>query len=69
MKAPSGLVARGLCLLAAVGLTALVVFVHAADPTSLGAHAVVASGVIRVALAPPAPASSGAARAHLVVYE
>lgn len=57
MKPLSGLVARALCLLAAIGLSALIVFVHAADPTSLGARAVVASGVTRVAPAPTATAS------------
>lgn len=60
MKPISGLVARALSLVAAIGLTALLVFVHATDRTSLGAHTVVAREATHLAVAPTTSVSPDA---------
>ena len=51
MNRPTNLVVRVLSLIAAIGITSLIVSVHAADLETLGGHVLVVSGAVPIAIA------------------
>jgi hypothetical protein len=59
MKSVTDVAARALSLVAAIVITTVIIFVHAAEPTSLGVRAVVATGAIHVAAAERTATPSG----------
>ena len=51
MNRPASVVVRALSLLAAIGITSVIVSVHAVDLESLGGHVLIVSGAAPIAIA------------------